>query len=114
MMKRVYSLVIVGALVGGAALMIGPSLYASEPSQGNPVRTMAAVTQTVANAPISQSALVLGLSSDQMITRLRQKGIAVESPTQSLADVARKSNKSAPQLFAMILPQQSGTPEKKS
>lgn len=101
-MSTVPGKAIVGVLGAAAIALIVTSLPAGgqhDAPQGGPW----AIVNRVAEAPISASAPALGMSSDDMIAKLKAKGLAVEGSHQSLSDIARKHNIEARRLvFGLI------------
>lgn len=108
MLKQPQGLVIVG-LIGGLGLVAtGASLATTGAGRGNPNHAAFMVVQRLADAPISQVAPVLGMPADQAVARLRQGGVTVKSADERLTDVAQNNQKTAPQLFQLMLPNAGG------
>jgi hypothetical protein len=61
------------------------------------------IVNRVGTVPITAAAPALGMTSEQAIAKLKAKGITVEGPQQSLADIARKEDTALPRLFALLL-----------
>lgn len=111
MMVRQWRSIIIIVLFGGAAAIVAGAALAEKEEGGNPFRAQAMVAQEVAKAPISDIAPLLGLKDIDAVARLRQAGLTVEGPGQSLADVARKNEKPTPQLYAVLLGDRNAAPE---
>ena len=68
---------------------------------GNP---MFAVVGAVTTAPIEQAAPVLGSTPQELIAQLEGAGIKVESPRQSLQEIANRSNRHLPEIISLVMP----------
>lgn len=101
MMKPARSKVLIGALTVAMAALIITHLPDGQGGahRGGPWMAL----NRVADAPISASAPALGLSSDEVIARLKAKGITVTNPQQSLSEIAKQSEVELPRLFGVLL-----------
>jgi hypothetical protein len=61
------------------------------------------VVHRLAEVPIAKLAPALGITGDEVIERLRNGGIAVEGPHQSLADIAAKQNTELQRILGLVM-----------
>lgn len=61
------------------------------------------VANRIAEAPISTAAPALGLSGEQAVARLRDGGVEVEGPHETLAQISRDHDQPLGKLFVILL-----------
>lgn len=101
MMKPWRSKIIVGVLGAAAVILVVTSLPTGGQAgqQGGPWL----IVNRISEAPISVSAPALGMTANDLIAKLKAKGIAVTGPEQSIAEAARKQNTDARHvMFALV------------
>jgi hypothetical protein len=64
------------------------------------------VMSRIAQAPIAQLAPALGLTGAEAVARLKNAGVPVEGPQDSLAHLARDHGQRLPQMLALLLNEQ--------
>ncbi|GAA0545143.1 hypothetical protein FHS83_000595 [Rhizomicrobium palustre] len=101
MMRSWSSKAIVGVLGAAMAVLIIAQLPNGEARghAGGPWL----VARRVADVPIATSAPALGMSADQVIEKLKTRGLTVETSQQSLSEVAEKNDVRLPHLFGALL-----------
>jgi hypothetical protein len=107
MLSQTRSKLVIGILGTLAVLFIGSAAIsdggAGPHGRRGPGGPDAAIAQRLSYAPIAQLAPAFGLSSSQVITRLRKGGITVSGPDQNLADISQKQGVPVPQLISQII-----------
>lgn len=114
MIVKTHSLIVIGVLGVVAMLLVGSALTAPgggphgprgphrhDRDFGGPHRML---EQRLGQASIAQAAPALGLTSEEAIERLRQGGLTVKGPEQSLDGIARANRVRTPHLYRMLLP----------
>lgn len=100
-LSQTRSKILVGALGILAVLAIGSALlFAPSAPEHSPTH---ALEMRLAYTPINTLAPALGLSSSQVISRLRKGGVTVVGPGQNLADVAQKQGTEVSHLLDLIV-----------
>lgn len=103
MLKTKPSMTIVGGLGIAFTALVAFTFVPSGESEGHGPRGPWLVVNRVADAPITTAAPALGLSSAQAVTKLRNGGVPVDGPQESLADISRDHNQPLPRLFGILL-----------
>lgn len=104
MLKQTRSRIVAGGLGAFALVLIGTAYLGGTSGHHGPQRgPWPAVEQRLSYTPIAQLAPAFGLSSGQLITRLRKGGITVAGPGQNLADLSQKQGLPVQQLIALIV-----------
>lgn len=102
MLKTKTSKTIVGTLGVAFAALVAFTFLPSDEGRSGPHGPWMVVNR-VADVPISTSAPALGLSSDQAVTKLRNGGVPVDGPQESLSKISHDHNQPLPRLFALLL-----------
>ncbi|MBC7908112.1 MAG: DUF4405 domain-containing protein [Rhodospirillaceae bacterium] len=91
---RMRALFVVTAVAALAFLVRGPV------KQGNPLRQ---ITQMTANAPLSALAPVMGVSTEELTTRLQGAGLTVTGTDQSIDSIAKAQGRDPIGVLADLL-----------
>lgn len=92
------AVVVILGIVVVAAGFVGYAQFKPEEARGG----ARAVVMTVARAPIATMAPALGLTGDEVVARLKARGIAA-TPQQSLDDIARSQHRELGELFGAVM-----------
>lgn len=116
MLAKTQSKIIVGILGTVAILLIGSTFFGGGEGGGpdrdhGPGHGMQAIEMRLSYTPLAQLAPAFGLSSSQVVTRLRKGGIIVNGPGQNLAEISQKQNVPVPRLLNMIATEPGSMPD---
>lgn len=75
----------------------------------NEKRVARASAKALATSSIETVALVAKQSPDELIARLRNDGVTVEAPTQTIAQIAAANGKEAPELLVKLIGKPAGS-----
>jgi hypothetical protein len=104
MLAQTRSKIVVGVLCTAAALLIGASFISGgRGGHGGPGGPGMVVVQRLSYTPIAQLAPAFGLSSGQLISRLRKGGVVVSGPGQNFAEISQKQGIEMPRLFNLVM-----------
>ena len=104
MMKARTPKMIVGVLGVACAVLVALTFLPSGEGEGHGgPRGPWMVVNRVADAPIATAAPALGLTSDQVIAKLRNAGVPVDGAQESLAKISQDHNQPLPRLFVLLL-----------
>lgn len=89
-------------LVFGATLLVGGMFFLAPRGEGkgNPMRELATTAQ---RAPLSALAPVLGVTSEELLGRLRAQGIQIDDARLSVADVAARQGMDPQRVLGIVL-----------
>jgi hypothetical protein len=99
-LRQGQAVVVIGAVVIALGALIGLKQFGPEEEGRHGGGQIMAV---LAHQPIASVAPALGMSADEAVARLKAKGIAVTSASQSLDDVARASHAEVPRLLGAMV-----------
>lgn len=100
--KRSILLVAILGCIGTAAIAMS---FNAPAGHGSPGRAMALLTRQMASQPLEQIAPALGLTPDEMVTRLHAGGVRVANTRQTIAQLAPQAGMAPAQMFLLVLPQ---------
>jgi hypothetical protein len=89
-----------GAFFAVAALTAAAFIVLSPAKQGNP---FSQITQMTTNAPLTALAPLMGVSADELATRLQQAGLTVTSTEQSVESLAKAQGRDPVGVMAGLL-----------
>lgn len=113
MLAKAQSKVIVGILGTIAILLIGSTFFGGGEGGGpdHGPGDMQAVEMRLSYTPLAQLAPAFGLSSSQVVARLRKGGIIVNGPGQNLTEISQKQNVPVPRLLNLIAAEPGSMPD---
>ncbi|MGB8600757.1 MAG: DUF4405 domain-containing protein [Rhizomicrobium sp.] len=113
MLAKTQSKIIVGVLGTIAILLIGSTFFGGGEGGGpdHGPGGMQAVEMRLSYTPLAQLAPAFGLSSSQVVARLRKGGIIVNGPGQNLTEISQKQNVPVPRLLNMIAAEPGAMPD---